>query len=128
MHNPLVVGDEEVQACVARPGAERFDKLLRDWRHCGVADGDHIVGPEIMDYSERCAVVFDYAKPSGSVGRIRWFVDPGGDFVADDFDYLVVDTGRDRDVPVNPGRVRYGRDANRGKEIGIPVAAFGFYP
>jgi hypothetical protein len=122
----LVIGDEQVEAGITCLGAEGFNQLFGDRRYGGVADDDCIDGSEVVDDSEGGAIVFDDTEPPGSVGGVGRFVDTGGYLVADDFDDLIVNTGRDRDISVNPRSVRNGRDTDRREEFGVPVAAFGF--
>ena len=69
-------------------------------------DRDGVEWFEAMDDSETLAVLLDDAEPSGSICGVGGFVDTGVHLPSDDGAYFVVESGRYRNILLDPRRMR----------------------
>jgi hypothetical protein len=70
-----------------------------------------------MDDAKLAAALTKDSKPAGSVGRVRLFVDSGGDLFANDVKNGIVDSWWYQHVSKNPGDVFGDQHANWWEEV-----------
>ena len=81
-----------------------------------------------MDRSKCLAVFLHDAKLSGTIQRVRGFVNTCFDLPLDDCADVFENAGWNRDVAFDPGGMWNDGEFDQGKEIGSKVASFIFVP
>jgi hypothetical protein len=76
--------------------------LFCDGQDGDIYDGNSIKWVEVVVNMEGTSISFYYAKPSGSVSSIGWFIRTGHYSVMNNFDEFVVETWWDVDILVDP--------------------------
>ena len=89
-------------------------------------DRDLVERLETVNQSKCLAVFLHDAKPSGTIRRIRWFINTCFDLPLDDCADIFEDAGWNRDVSFDPGGMWNDRELDRGEEISSKVASFVF--
>ena len=80
-----------------------------------------------MDQAQGPVLLFD-AKPSGAVGRVRWFIDTRLDLLSNDLANLLVLPRRYRNVSEYPGLMFDDGHLDRREEILAKMTSFRIVP
>jgi hypothetical protein len=102
--------------------------LFHNRRDGGISNGDGVEWVEVVDDVEGTSILFYDAKPSRMVSSVGWFIRTRCYFVIDNFNELIVETWRDRDIFVDPRHMQNRRDADWGEEILLKLPLFLFNP
>ena len=91
-------------------------------------DRDLVERFETVDQSKCLAIFLHDAKPLGTIGRVRGFVNTCFDLPLDDCADVFEDARWNRDVAFDPGGMWNDGEFDRGKEISSKVTSFVFVP
>ena len=105
-----------------------FSDLVSEQGHSCMFYGDLVKGFEAVDNAECLAILLDYTKPAGSVGRVRRLIYSSINLLLNELAYFFVDAWQDWDVLLCSGLVWDCQDLDRGEEVFMKVASFEIVP
>src|ERR1700709_2837186 len=124
----MIIPSIQIHHAIDGISSECFCQMISKWWQSGVFNRDSIQGLQIVYESKRLSIFLHDAKPTRSIGGVRWFVYSSIDLPFNDLDNVVENRRRDRDVAYNPGGVRHGADFDRREAFFFESTSLPWFP